>query len=1095
MNTQAIRLDGDASSEPPSQAQTQILLEISLKLFSTREIGRIPQKILHLLHKLVEYDVAAILTLDDDHLHIRTRAEAAETNDGQPVPNQDLDFVWQHLRSARQPYLARDLQKEGKPAPAGFEESRSFLVVPLQTETSVVGILALGHIEPNRYDANTLARVSTFAGYAALALDNARIHSGLRQYSDRLELLHTVGLTPMNEANAGEVIRRTIQILVESLGYHIACFYRLVGDSLHLMAQRNHPQESLQHVIPLRSSGPLAACLNGRTPLLLDDSGVPSPDHGRGAAIFAPVWTNDEAYGVLKVQAEHGDGLGENDLRFLTMLTNRLGVALHNVKLYEQQRRRLTTLSALHAGAQDITSDQDETVLLRTFAERVKRLLTADMVMILLHDQSSNQLVVRAVTENPVVKVGDSQDTQIGIVGHAFSTAAPVHTPDYASYAHRDPGWPMDRWPLRAVSAVPLIVENRSIGVLAVHKQGETPFDAEEMQLLGLLAGQIAVAIENRRLFRKELRQRRFVETQLAFSYALMETNELASAAKALLETLPHIAPFDGGSVMLLDPTVPGLGHILAAVGYTDPAQAENRTLRVEDFPLLSRLRAQRTPIYIPDLRQDSTWQPGQREDPQEVRSILLAPMLRDPHSAMIGALTLKSYAPNAFPEETRANILLLCNQTATAVEKIRLYDETRRRLNEVSVLAEMSEQLNRTLELHDMLRFVLDRVMTIIAQSVEAPNLRGAIILRRMPSALLRLEVGYNLSEEEIERFNSRPYYAHEGTFATALYDGEWVELTTPEEVRRAMLAPLSDLDTNQLLNIPLKVGSGALGIITANYVVKDPTTRRLLGAIAELAGYAIQKIQMLADARSRAVELMEAYEALQLMNQQRDEFIQNITHDLRAPLTFIQGYTELMAEGALGDVTEEQMEALDVIQNRTGAVLRLINDMLKAKEVEAEPLRNEEVILEDIAHNAARTALMSARQAGLDIVLDIGATRNRVLGDPVRLGQVFDNLLSNAIKYSPNGGVIRVKVAGQGENVLVSVADNGIGIPADELDRIWDRYYRVKGTRGVFSGTGLGLANVRRIIEAHGGAIWVESDENGTTFSFELPRLQEAR
>ena len=272
-------------------------------------------------------------------------------------------------------------------------------------------------------------------------------------------------------------------------------------------------------------------------------------------------------------------------------------------------------------------------------------------------------------------------------------------------------------------------------------------------------------------------------------------------------------------------------------------------------------------------------------------------------------------------------------------------------------------------------------------------------------------------------------------------------------------------------------------------NRVPKDDNTRQLLRALVDLAGAAIQKVQLLNQARSQAKELMATYETLQEMDRLREEFIQSITHDLRAPLTFIRGYAELMLEEMLGPLTDEQKEALEVIQERTDTLANLISDMLDAKQLDLQPLKEEPICLEDVAYRAVRSALMAAQKAGIDMVLDVENERNLVLGDERRLGQVFDNLISNAIKYSPNGGVIHVDVYRKGTRVISAITDTGMGIPAEDLDHIWERYYRVKGSAAQISGTGLGLANVRRIIEAHGGRIWVDSSPEGTTFTFELP------
>lgn len=128
-----------------------------------------------------------------------------------------------------------------------------------------------------------------------------------------------------------------------------------------------------------------------------------------------------------------------------------------------------------------------------------------------------------------------------------------------------------------------------------------------------------------------------------------------------------------------------------------------------------------------------------------------------------------------------------------------------------------------------------------------------------------------------------------------------------------------------------------------------------------------------------------------------------------------------------------------------------------------------------------------MAARLAGLEIEVASNQRVVNVQGDRARMEQVFENLLSNAIKYSPDGGKITISVAEQANLAQVSITDEGIGIPPQEIEHIWSRYYR--GADLEAKGTGLGLVNVRRIVEAHGGRIWVRSSGRGTTFTFELP------
>jgi two-component system sensor histidine kinase VicK len=148
-------------------------------------------------------------------------------------------------------------------------------------------------------------------------------------------------------------------------------------------------------------------------------------------------------------------------------------------------------------------------------------------------------------------------------------------------------------------------------------------------------------------------------------------------------------------------------------------------------------------------------------------------------------------------------------------------------------------------------------------------------------------------------------------------------------------------------------------------------------------------------------------------------------------------------------------------------------------------------------MARLALHSCEVAAVTAGISLGLLAGADLPPIPVDRDRINQVFDNLLGNAIKFSPRGGIITIDVQDAGEMILVSVADTGVGIPVDKLERVFDRFFQVDGsaTRR-FSGAGLGLAIARRIVEAHGGRIWVESEaDKGSVFKFTVPKTQTPR
>ncbi|HSJ59302.1 MAG TPA: ATP-binding protein, partial [Anaerolineae bacterium] len=224
------------------------------------------------------------------------------------------------------------------------------------------------------------------------------------------------------------------------------------------------------------------------------------------------------------------------------------------------------------------------------------------------------------------------------------------------------------------------------------------------------------------------------------------------------------------------------------------------------------------------------------------------------------------------------------------------------------------------------------------------------------------------------------------------------------------------------------------------------------------------------------------------------------NISHELRTPLTFIKGYVELLLDGEMGEIAGDQRMALDIVSNKADALSRLVDDIISMQQAGREQLQLEPLSLDEVAATAVRSAQATAQELGILLTKeDRGDEANippaapLVLADRRRIGQVLDNLLQNAIKFSNPGGSIVVRVRDQGESVRVEVADSGIGIPQDQLTRIFERFYQVDGTttRRV-GGTGLGLAIVKQIVESHGGQVGVESElGKGSVFYFTIPLI----
>jgi two-component system phosphate regulon sensor histidine kinase PhoR len=220
------------------------------------------------------------------------------------------------------------------------------------------------------------------------------------------------------------------------------------------------------------------------------------------------------------------------------------------------------------------------------------------------------------------------------------------------------------------------------------------------------------------------------------------------------------------------------------------------------------------------------------------------------------------------------------------------------------------------------------------------------------------------------------------------------------------------------------------------------------------------------------------------------RRDFVSNLSHELRTPLASLKALAETLQEGALEDLPAAR-RFVDQIEIEVDALTQMATELLELSKIESGrfALDRSPVAAPDLLESAARRMQVQAERANIRLRVECNADLPRVEVDSQRLEQVLVNLIHNAVKFTPPGGEVVLFAALADSEVRFGVRDTGIGIPADEVSRIFERFYRVDKSR-TGSGTGLGLSIAKHIVEAHGGRIWAESIEGrGSTFFFSVP------
>jgi signal transduction histidine kinase len=283
-----------------------------------------------------------------------------------------------------------------------------------------------------------------------------------------------------------------------------------------------------------------------------------------------------------------------------------------------------------------------------------------------------------------------------------------------------------------------------------------------------------------------------------------------------------------------------------------------------------------------------------------------------------------------------------------------------------------------------------------------------------------------------------------------------------------------------------------GAIGLDSMERREFSDEEIALAQSVTAATGQAMETARLYQKLQRRTIELTRALEQRQELARLRSEFIRNVSHELRTPLAIARGHVELLESGVLGELEDEQRQSVDVIARRMRMLSQIMDDFAAIIDIEGElqrrPVDLAELMRELLTDRQTRDVV---EQSNLTLTIEIAPDVSLVSGDAIQLQRAMSNLLNNAVKFTPGGGQVTVNLQQEGENLVLAVSDTGIGIPGDQFERIFERFYQIDGsTTRRYGGTGLGLALVKEIVELHGGQVTVQSlVDQGSTFTVILP------
>jgi signal transduction histidine kinase/uncharacterized protein YigA (DUF484 family) len=672
---------------------------------------------------------------------------------------------------------------------------------------------------------------------------------------------------------------------------------------------------------------------------------------------------------------------------------------------------------------------------------------------------------------------------------------------------------------IRSVLVVPIWWSDRVLGLLRFDSQAPGTFSGADAERLQPLANAAAIALENARLIETERRRSVELEALRQASLSLTASLELPAVLETILEYVRMIMAADDAHIYLFDGKRLTFGGAHQRKKGDHDAEAAPRSGGLTETVARSGKR-----LIIPDTDHHPifhNWPWG--------RAVASLP-LRSGDQVM-GVMNVAFEKPYAFAEDELRLLELLADQAAITIQNARLHHQVQHHAAELEQrVTERTAQLEHysrrqaalaEFELAINLPHELPAALTQAAEMIEKllPAGNGAGIMLWNVRADRLEHRASTLAETCLQALG--PWLEHDQGGA------RWIVAEKRPLVVENVLedpfdynAMLSDAGVRAYIGVPLLAQSEVLGLLFA--ADRDPRAYphddvEFMVSLANRIAVVITKVRLVE-------QLAKAKDAAESASRAKSEFLANMSHELRTPLSAIIGFSEVLLEQTFGRLNERQHRHVDNILLSSRRLLELINDLLDLAKVEAGRMEVN-MLPFDLASTiyAARdtvAAQASAKDQTLEVKLDDSLPS--LTADPRKFQKILHNLLPNAVKYAPEGGSITITAAvaelpddsetaqtgssgsetvrlrtGPDEPypssfVQISVADTGIGLAPEDSRRIFGLFEQVDGSyRRRQPGTGLGLALTRRLVELHGGRIWVTSGghDQGTVFSFMVP------
>lgn len=985
----------------------------------------------------------------------------------------------------------------------------SVLAIPIFTRGFLYGLFGVSETERRReWKEEEIGLLRNASEIIGRALERVQTEQYLQQRNLELATLNAVAQALSASLELQDLLDEALSRTTHALGFTsgLICLADERTGDLTLVS-RTGLSKLLSERPEIQHPG-LAVCervYEARETLSLEDFNKVPTETGEilGAGlrsyVGAPIIYKEQVLGALCLFDTTPHPVTENESTLLTTIGQQIGVAIENARLFSDIAHERQVAQTLLGTAEVLGKTLQLDKLLAGALDELQRMVPYDVASISLLHNEACWIVASHGLEPSHVETFNLEAHPL--VQRVVYERVPVIIPNVHDEPGRFPGEEAES--VKSWLGAPLIAKDEVIGVLTVSSHHPGIYDEETAHQTLAFAHQAALAIDNSRLYeqtRVQLREAVMLHGVTAtLSSTLDKEQMLPYVARSLCEALNTTST----EIYSLDEKAEA---ITVVVDYISPESTQTKqtsnvgkTYPLTGFPAAADTLGWSHAVQVRREDDNTTQADLEFLKARNAQAALLLPIVA--RGLMMGmAAVWEEEGPRRF---TKGEIVLgqtLTHQAAIALENARLFEETRTQVKRTELLLEASKAAASTLDSTEVLRSLAQA----IAEAIGA-DMTGAYVVDESGLELQPV-TGYNIPAEKIEAYGKFHIPLKEHAFVEEAWQSQKAVFTNdaPNDARlqekvRQLFPVQSALLLPMIVREAIIGGLWAVWWKEAHHFAEEEL--QLAEGIVRQAAVAIQNARLFEEVEASRIELQQRARALEKANirlqeldRLKSQFLAHMSHELRTPLNSVVGFSEILMDGLVGELTPEQLECAENILTSGEHLRALINDVLDFSKIEAGRMQldTRAFDVKEWLEEVQRTVTPLVEKKSQTLTVNVADALPQLVADPIRIKQVLINLLSNANKFTPEGGDITLSCRlTDPDTMLFSVADTGIGIKPEDQEIIFEEFRQSSDvSAGETEGTGLGLAISKRLIEMHGGSIWVESKPGaGSTFSFLLP------